>query len=501
MINQPRFACAAVTAAALLLDVNIAVAEENNPYGGNEFVTEHGGVFNGNAVHYTASFSETIVRNDDGAPIARFYSTDYVADNTASSEQRPIIFIWNGGPSAASATLHMAGFGPKRLVNNISDDDSANTPFKVAENTHTLLDIADLVFVDPAETGYSRILPDGDENYFYSVEGDAESVARFIETWLSEHGRTESPIFIMGTSYGSIRAAVVARYLAATKTPLTGVILFSQGVNLVETTQRANSLVGYASNISQLAAIAWFHGMGEHQDGTVYEALDKAHTFAMNEYLIAIAKGRDIPAKELNRVARRLSGFIGIDQNYLKSKMLLINKGEFRRELLKDKGLALLANDARQTFSPDDGRPVNSSTEHVGEAQLQHLSAFLQVTFPADEYQSFAPGTGNWDYGGSSTLGGARVPPGAARSVFSDFDWPGDLAEAFTANASFRLFIATGVYDTLTTSGPARLLAADVDFPGERVELHEYEGGHAFYANDAEFERLSGDLRKFILKD
>lgn len=463
----------------------------------SSFVTSHAGVFNGKEVEYTARLAETVVSNDDGDATASIYSTDYIAD-VENQADRPIIFMWNGGPIAASQMLHMAGFGPKRLIAPSDVNQPIEPPFEVKDNVHTLLDVADLVFVDPAGTGFSRILAAGSKDYFYSTQGDAESIAQFIRNWLAANERQSSPVFIAGTSYGSIRAAVVAGLLAETENPLDGVILFSQGVNLVETTQRHHNLVGYASNMSQLAAIAWFHGRTAYQDKSVFELIDEAQAFAMSDYLTAIAKGRDIPDRELRRVAKRLAAFTGMDAAYYIENKLLVTKPQFRRDFMKKENMLLAASDARYAFPADAEASSNPTVQGASAVHREHLENFLRVDLPLEKYRSFAQDVEDWDYGGSSTLNREPAPLGAARSVFADFDWSAGLVKAFEAKPSFRLFIGTGVYDSLTTAGPARLLASDINFPGDRVERHEYEGGHSFYSDDAAFERLADDLRAFI---
>lgn len=490
----------AVVFLAISLPV-LALAEADGdprPFGGRSFETRHAGVFNGEGIEYTARLGETIIKNDDGEPVASLYSTDYVANDIQDRSARPVIFIWNGGPIAASSQLHMAGFGPKRLIAPTDPKTPVEPPFETKNNAHTLLDVADLVFVDPAETGFSRRLPAGSKKYFYSTPGDGDSIARFIRTWLDENDRMASPVFVMGTSYGSIRAAVVAGLLAETDNPLDGVILFSQGVNLVETTQRHHNLVGYASNLSQLAAIAWFHGRSAYQNKSVYDVIDKVQAFAMSDYLTAIAKGRDISEREKRRIAKRLSDFLGMDADYFIENDLRFTKPQFRRDFMKEDNMVLASSDARYVY-PADGEPLSNPTaQGVPHVHEEYLKNFLQVDLSVEEYRGFAPDIEDWDYGGSSTITLQKASPGAARSVFADYDWSADLAEGFKAKPTFRVFIGTGVYDTLTTAGPARMLASDVNFPAERVELREYEGGHSFYGNDDAFEHLADDLRDFI---
>ncbi len=471
---------------------------ETTPLNGAAYVTKHQGVFNDVKVDYTATLAEIALTNDEGAPTASISSTAYVRTNVRNSKRRPVLFIWNGGPTAASMTLHMAGLGPKRLVAPLDPKTPIEPPFEVRDSAHALLDVADLVFVDPVETGLSRILPAGERAYFYSAEGDAESVAQYITKWLAAQKRPAAPAFVLGTSYGSIRAAMVAGALSESDTPLAGAILFSQGANLVETTQRKHNLVGYAVNMSQLAAIAHYHGRTAYQDLSVYDAMSAAYGYFMSDYLALLAAGRNVTDEQRRDAAQKLAAFTGISADYYLQHDLRIDKGTFRRELLKAEGLVLASNDARYVSPAGAQAPGDPAVQGVADAHRRHLTEFLGAGAQADAYRAFAPDAGDWDYGGWTTIGGRKVGPGAARSVFADYDWTGEINKAFVANPSFRLMIATGVYDTLTTAGPARMLADDVHLPGEGISLHEYEGGHSFYSNEAEFERLADDLRRFL---
>lgn len=469
---------------------------------GRSFVTRHQGTFNGEAVGYRAVFEDITITDDEGNGTASLYATSYIRENIEDSSKRPVIFVWNGGPTAASQPLHMAGFGPKRLVVPLDITAPIEAPYATRDNEDTILDVADLVFVDPAETGFSRILPGGDRAYFLSVDGDAESVAQFIRKWAAANGREDSPLYVLGASYGSIRAAVVARYMAEAGMPLRGALLFSQGVNLVETTQRKNSIIGYASNISQLAAIAWYYGRSAMQETPVPEVIETAQEFAMTDYLVALAKGNSIADGERRAIAARLAGLTGISAEYYLEHGLLITKASFRSELLDSEGLVLGSNDARYTAPAGGERRPASPTQGVGDVHRTHMHNFLGVTMDFDQYFPLAPVEfGEWDWSGTTTLGYRKSPPGTRSHIFADFDYPGALVPAFAASDQFRIFIATGYFDTLTTVGPARLLAYDVDFPADRVVMRDYAGGHAFYSNDAEFARLANDVRKFVLQD
>lgn len=474
-------------------------ADAVQSFSGYSVTTRHSGVFNGVAVAYSATFEDIVVTGADGAAQASLFATSYLRDGDSGRTERPVIFIWSGGPSASSQTLHIAGFGPKRLVVPLDVTATIAAPYEAKDNVHTLLDVADLVFVDPVNTGYSRMLAAGDEAYFYSAEGDAASIAQFMGKWLERHGRGDSPVYVLGSSYGSIRAALVAGMLAKSATPLAGAILFSQGVNLVETTQRKNSLIGYASNLSQEAAIAWYHGRSALQEKTVGEVIAQTQEYAMGEYLVAIGKGNSLAEPERVAVASRLAELTGIAAETWLASGLMISKSRFRSELLRDGGLVIGATDARYTAAADSAQAPASPTQGVADVQRANMAEFLQITLPADEYRGFAPGTGSsWDYGGSSTLDGSKLAPEIVRTIFADYDFPAALVPAFEANDKFRVMIATGIFDLLTTVGPARLLASNPAYPADRVEMHEYVGGHAFYSNDGEFERLANDIRHFI---
>lgn len=497
--RESRLVAMSIVFAALLGGARAWSQEPAADLSGQRFITQHSGVFNGEQVDYTATVADLVIRDGDGRPTASIYGTSYVRNDVADSSSRPVIFIWNGGPSAASQTLHMAGFGPMRLF--IPADVSApiEPPYSVQANRHTVLDVADLVFVDPVETGFSRILPAGDPAYFYSVDGDAESVAGYIRAWAAANGRDSSPLYALGTSYGSIRTALVAKFMAEAGMPLDGALLFSQGVNLVETTQRKNSIVGYASNVSQLAAIAWFHGRSAMQRRPVAEVIEVAQSFAMGDYLVALAAGSSLPEDKQRATAERLAALTGIGAAYYLEHGLVITKARFRQELLREEGLVLGSNDARYTAPADAEQRPASPTAGVADVHRMHMHEFLGVTANNDEYRAFAPiEFGDWDWSGTTTLGYRKSPPGTRSHIFADFDYPGEIVAAFEANERFRLFIATGYYDTLTTVGPARLLASDTDYPADRVTMHDYPGGHSFYSNEAAFESLANDVRAFV---
>lgn len=455
------------------------------------FVTGHTGVFNGQSVDYVATVGETVLVDAAARPTVRFVSTSYVASG-ADPAKRPVLFIFNGGPSASSATLHMLALGPKR-IGIAQDPTSPAPPPGMADNSRTVLDVADLVFVDPAETGFSRLLPAGKREYFYSVNGDAQSVSDFVVAWSKANGREGSPKYVLGESYGTMRAAVMAGQLAQVM-PLDGVFLFGQAVNMIETSQRAKNALAYATNITALAGVAAYHGQAPAWRGKTPAAIvDAAYAWGMGEYLQALVHGNDLPMRRCRRIAEKLQSMTGIGVDYYLTHNLAITKLEFARELLKDRGQFLSAYDARYVgMVPAAGeQPVDPLGGIMGAIPVmlkQHLAENLGVAWAMSDYRGSAPGTDAWTWDG--TLG-----PGGP---FLDYDYQARISEAFRANPRFRLVIGTGYYDLTTTIGPARYLVTRSDYPRDRVIQRQYLGGHVAYIHDPSHEAFTNDIRAWV---
>lgn len=457
---------------------------------GGPFVTKHSGVFNGQKVDYVATVGETVIRNAAGEPSCRFVTTSYVKAG-GDPARRPVLFAFNGGPSSSSATLHMMALGPKRIV--VAQDPKAPAPPpELRDNTLTVLDACDIVLIDPAETGFSRILPGGKQGYFYSVNGDAQSVTDFVTTWIKANGREASPKYVLGESYGTMRAAVMAGQLAATM-PLDGVFLFGQAVNMIETSQRAKNALAYATNITALAAIAAYHGKSRGLPDNPAEVVEIAYAWGMRDYLQALLRGNDLPGAERRMMAERLEALTGVSQAYYLEHDLTITKIAYLRELMRPEGLMLGMYDARYVGpAPAAGeRPVDPAGKLQAPIQplmLEHYAKNLGVTWAASDYRGQAPGANAWEWNG--TLG-----PGGP---FFDYDYQAQISKAFRANPKFRLMIGTGYYDLTTTIGPARYLVTQSDYPRDRVIQRQYVGGHMAYTHVPSHKAFTDDIRAWV---
>ncbi|MFI8683387.1 S10 family peptidase [Brevundimonas diminuta] len=453
--------------------------------------TRHSGVFNGRRLRYSASVETLAVRTDEGRRGAEIVSYAYTSDEAASPE-RPVVFLFNGGPISPSVYLHM-GLGPRRVA--FPDDLNAPTStYRLVDNPHAPLDAADLVFVDPASTGFSRVAPGVEPEAFFSVREDAAQFTAFIREWLRLHGREGSPVYILGESYGTNRAAEIARQFAESDRPetLAGVFLYGQAVNVVEYAQRPANLTSYVASLPTIAATAYYHGKAEPRGRSFEQFMEEAAVFAKGPYLSALYKGSDITAAEKADVARDLQAFSGLSADWYLRHDLKISKEDYRLELFRDEGLLLGRSDTRYRAPLTDqgGRPDPSDV--VPAAMISHFGVYLRdelkVTWP-EPYVTQSPvkGLGAWTWGEGDVAG-----------PFGDWPYYVGLQKMMARNPDFRLVIGNGYYDTLTTVGAAEMLATQYGLDPARTRLRFYDGGHMGYSIDAVVVALSDDIRRLV---
>ncbi|MBP2329240.1 carboxypeptidase C (cathepsin A) [Kibdelosporangium banguiense] len=463
--------------------------------------TFHQGVFNGLRVDYNAVLRETVVPDGNGVPSVRLACTEYVA---VEGDQRPVMFVCNGGPIVAATPLHMAALGPRRIA--YPDDIHADpSGFRTVDNEYCPLDVADIVFFDPAGTGYSRVLDGVDPGKYHGVEADAQQMTAWIETWLREHDRLGSPVYLVGESYGTIRVAVVARMLANLPNPVAvqGVVLISQAANIIETSSRPANILSYVVSLPTLAAIAWYHGKIDTTGRSLDDVVAEASGFAATEYLAALYQGTRLPAAQREPIAHRLTSLTGIPASRWLERNLRMPKHAFRVELLAEEGLVLYMYDGRYAGPPappppdEDGKSfaatvmgpqptgVGAIENAIGPAMAAHLRDFLKVGWPED-YRDADPAAANsWIWG-------------QATSPFGDWPYMAELSTAMAKLPEMRLLICTGAFDLSTTMGAAEHAVNQSTWPVDRVRTETYAGGHMMYSIEASLRQLTDDLREFI---
>lgn len=452
-------------------------------------VTHHEGVFGGVRVPYTASVETIDIADPDGKASARLAATSYVASK--SSTQRPVLFLFNGGPIVSSAILHMGAFGPKRVAypNNLKADPAT---FPLVANDYTVLDAADLVFFDPAGTGYSHVTGTTKPQAYFSVDADGRQTTQFIAAWSRKHKRVNSPKYLFGESYGTMRAAAVAQQMADLKEPvrLDGVFLMGQALNIIEWAQRPLNIISYVVSLPTLAAIAWYHGRAGHEGRTFDQFVDDARQYAGTHYLTALFQGKDIAPEEKRRVAAQLEVFSGIPAAFYLANDLKITKERFRGELLKDKGLLLGRDDARYVAPITTKGVAPDPSAIMLKPIYRHFRAYLRdtlkVTTPEAYRFSDVPKQGleGWRWG--------------ATTPFSDWPYMSLISHAIAKNPSFRVVIGNGYYDTETTFCAAEYAIATSGWPKHLVEMHHYQGGHMAYSIESTLRDLMRDVRSFV---
>jgi carboxypeptidase C (cathepsin A) len=453
--------------------------------------TTHAGTFNGKHVTYQAVVEATDVNDASGKPGARIVSFSYFAQGVTDLAHRPVLFAFNGGPISASNVLHMGMLGPKRVA--IPDDLSADpTTFALVDNRYTVLDVADIVFFDPASTGFSRTAPGVDPKSYFSVTADAQQTAQFIAEWSRKHHRLDSPKYVLGESYGTMRAAAVANQLQKLPVPLSGVILVGQALNIVEFSQRPANIISYVASLPTLAAIAWSHGKADLHGKSFDQFMDEVFLFARTDYLTALYQGNKLDPTTRNAIAAKLADYTGLPASYYLANNLEISKEKYRRELFKDKNEILGMTDGRYAGPMAASGPTRDPAGVIGESYGNAFANYLRNDLKvgdAGAYISLAKGIDGfdgWNWNGTGT------------SPFADWPYPTLLTEVFAANPNFRVMVDNGYQDTQTTVGAAQYLVDRSGWPGDRVSLHFYQGGHTAYSIEDTLKRMTDDLRAFL---
>jgi carboxypeptidase C (cathepsin A) len=450
------------------------------------------GTFGGQRIAYRATIADTILTDDAGKPEAVIVTTSYV--KTPVDASRPVFFIYNGGPGSGSVWLQMGAFGPKRVAIPSDARDDGAPPYPLLDNPDSLLDVADLVFIDPPGTGFSYLTPGTDPKKYYGLRQDGRAVAQVIRRWINDNGRWSSPKYLGGESYGTSRTAMVVDELEGSTyndVGLNGLILISTILDFAGREPTPGNELAYVVTLPNMAAAAYYHG--KVQAPSVEAIVEEARRFAIGPFASALLKGQDLPAEERASVRKELSRLTGLSEEYLEQADLRVTDQRFYKELLRDRGLTIGRLDARYTGKDFDnaGETPDADPSFYG-IDAGYTAAINQwaretLGYRTDRtYQSIGSIGGQWDW---SLGGGGR---GAYLNIAPL------IGQAMRQNSQLRLFNAQGYYDFATPFFGAEYSLKRTGIPQERITWKYYDAGHMMYVRDEDRAKLSADLRAFI---
>jgi carboxypeptidase C (cathepsin A) len=475
-------------------------SEESAEPEATTFTSEHEIQIDGNQLNYTATAGTLILRDEEGNAIAEFGYTSYVKKD-ADPVSRPLMFAWNGGPGSASMWLHMGVLGPQLAV---VEDLKVNGkgPFRRVDNPHSIIDRVDLVMVDPVGTGYSRAVGEAKGEDVWGVDNDIRSVSDFIVQYITNNGRWTSPKYILGESYGGMRAGGVSYdLLTRYNVGLNGVVLVSPYMDVAGGggVGVANMAVGYTMTLSGYAATAWFHDALEQKPADFQAFLAEVDAFAIGEYLSLLVKGARASTAERRAVAEKLGAYTGTSADYWLAANLRVTEGQFVQELLRSRGQLAGRIDSRfanyTTNALSENMPFDPYMSSVGPTFVATFNDYYQRDLGVvmdREYVVSGHLYQGWDR--------SHVDPG------NDYPSPVadtgiDLAHAIIRNPDMKVLVQQGYFDLATPYRATEYFIDQMPLPDSlrgNVTMKYYEAGHMMYVHPPSLLKFRADLAAFV---
>lgn len=460
-------------------------AEQANTITPRRAATQHTGRFNGETVAYTAVVEDHLVPGPDGRPGASVITIAYTRDDAGDPARRPVIFAFNGGPGASSSPLHLA-LGPMRKA--------PAGQAGLVDNPFSPLDAADIVFVDPVGTGFSRALPGVDDKYWYAGATDAKAVQTAILDWLKANGREASPRYLAGESYGTTRAALIA---ADTQT------LTFDGVMLIALVGQVAGLeMPFVASLPTMAAGAWHHQRIARAGRTVDQVYEEALAFARTDYVEALIQGSSLAEADRRRIAERMSTLIGLPVDLILAENLRISKNVWMFNLLKDRGLRTGLLDVRVTSPMEAGALGALDDPSLGVVPKERAGG--PVPTPASIGPIVNQALGDYV---RNDLGFATDDPYYSLNFLVNAAWShGDspqameeLGKALHDRPKMRLFWAAGYFDLTTPAYAGRYVLDHVGVPPDQLTAAYFAGPHGVYDGEDNLARFNDAVRAFAV--
>ncbi|HET7320976.1 MAG TPA: hypothetical protein VFI96_00600 [Longimicrobiaceae bacterium] len=464
---------------------------ERSPYGrylpvDTAITTEQSSTIRGKRVPYHATVGTQPVFDDDGHPIASLFYVYYERSDVSEQEQanRPLIISFNGGPGTGSLWMHLGYTGPKRL--KVSDEGFPIQPYGVEDNEYSLLDVADIVYLNPVNTAFSRALPGVDTKQFFGVNEDIAYLSDWISDFVSRQGRWESPKFLIGESYGTTRAAGLAGALQNRHW------MYVNGVILVSPTElgvERDGPVGDALDLPYMTAAAWYHRAlpADLQGRDLAQILPEVEEFTIAQYIPALSRGRSIDDESRRQIASQVARYTGLSVQEVMDHNLVVPTSFFWKAVLRDRGQTIgrldsryLGIDRQDAGARPDYSPELTSWEHSFAPAINYYLRDV-LGFDTDlEYYVFGP-VYPWNRDGNRTAEQLRL--------------------AMSENPSLHLLVQSGYFDGGTPYFPAKYTLWQMDPGGklgDRIQWEGYRSGHMIYMRKDDLGRASARLREFI---
>ncbi len=452
-------------------------------------ITNHETIINGKKIPYRATTGTQPVWDKDGTVTATLFYTYYERSDVKNNANRPLVISFNGGPGSASVWMHLAYTGPKIL--KIDDEGYPIQPYGVKDNPNSIIDVADIVFVNPVNTGYSRIVASKgmkmDQTNFFGINADIKYLAEWVNTFVTRKNRWRSPKYLIGESYGTTRVSGLALELQnAQWMYLNGVILVSPADYKV---LRVGGPVSSGINLPYFTAAAWHHKMlpADIQQKDLLEILPEVENYTINNLIPALAKGGFINEKERIEVAKKMAYYSGISEKVILQHNLDVPNRFFWKELLRDKGYTIGRLDSRylgiDKIDAGDQPSYNSEITSWLHSFTPAINYYLRehLNFKTDIKYNMFGNVRPWDNSNNTTRE--------------------DLRQAMAQNPYLKVMVQSGYYDGATTYFNAKYSMWQLDPSGkmkDRLSFKGYRSGHMMYLRNEDLINANQDIRDFI---
>jgi carboxypeptidase C (cathepsin A) len=457
---------------------------------------------NGKTMYLTAQAGTFEVRDENNDPLALMGHTYYTKGDKrdVNSRKRPIVFAYNGGPGSSSFWLHMGILGPKRIVVNDPVYTPA-APYKLVNNNYSILDVADLVMIDPVGTGLSVPLGKSKFKDFWGVDQDIRSLSLFITQFLIEHDRMNSPKYLLGESYGTFRNAGLMNRLLNQGIAMNGVIMVSAVFDLRTLLFPPNDDLPYIVHFPTYAATAWYHDMVNNKPENVYDFLNEVRDFTENEYSPALFKGDQLTEDKKQELASKLATYTGTTADYWLKADLRVTASEFFAEFLRDKGEIVGRLDSRFTGINQDLLAQDGSHDPQSAAiSPAYIAGFLDYLYrelKVNKALTYTITAGRrkgfeWDW---KHEGNVRWNTQAAINTSND------MAQAMSRDPNMKVLILNGIYDIATVFYGVEHSINHMGLTKEikdNIIMKYYEAGHMMYTHPPSMKQFKEDVAAFI---